>query len=413
MAVAVKNTSETTEPSLMDRLAVRSLLGVVYILVSFALVFFVLPYLWGVAVSPTLRGISPFVDVAVLLAVLVAAAVGVVWLGLRLVGPSPPAGLKGGIFWGLASLAIAGTATWAIGMMLDSWFGASGIDPAGQAVVGAIGLLILALAARWYFKPAREDFFVRFEEQGWLSTTQYKKSQGLKVRRGTMIGLLLIAAAGIWTMLSHELLARTAWTLPVPFTGMAEIRAVGDADHERFAKGWWYSRNEFEQQKQRVAGLVKVTSVGDANLDVGQVMPKSQFDDEVKKQRSQKARAPVSAPATEPTASIVYAWRIWMLPDMNYTVPLILTILGVWLSWRVVNYPPFADFLIATEAELNKVSWSSRKRLVQDTIVVLVTLILFTVFLMVVDMAWGWLLTRVGVLPAQQTNQQVDKDQSW
>ena len=31
------------------------------------------------------------------------------------------------------------------------------------------------------------------------------------------------------------------------------------------------------------------------------------------------------------------------------------------------------DFLIATEAEMNKVSWTTRKRLVKDTIVVLVT----------------------------------------
>mgnify|MGYP003579247066 CR=1 FL=1 len=40
-------------------------------------------------------------------------------------------------------------------------------------------------------------------------------------------------------------------------------------------------------------------------------------------------------------------------------------------------------------------SWSSRKRLVQDTIVVLVTVVLMTLFLLLVDMFWGWLLSTV------------------
>lgn len=91
-----------------------------------------------------------------------------------------------------------------------------------------------------------------------------------------------------------------------------------------------------------------------------------------------------------------------LLPDIRYTVPLLLIAAGLWVAWRTVNYPTFADFLIATEAELNKVSWVTRKRLIQDTIVVLVTLLLFTLFLLVIDQAWGWLLTREtlgGIVP--------------
>ena len=69
-------------------------------------------------------------------------------------------------------------------------------------------------------------------------------------------------------------------------------------------------------------------------------------------------------------------------------MPVVLAILLLWVSWRVVNWPVFADFLIATEAEMNKVSWTSRKRLVQDTIVVLVTVALLTTFLFVIDIIW-------------------------
>ena len=34
-----------------------------------------------------------------------------------------------------------------------------------------------------------------------------------------------------------------------------------------------------------------------------------------------------------------------------------------WLIFRIVHFPPFAEFLIATEAEMNKVSWTSKEDL--------------------------------------------------
>lgn len=91
-----------------------------------------------------------------------------------------------------------------------------------------------------------------------------------------------------------------------------------------------------------------------------------------------------------------------LLPDAKYTVPLLLFALTVWVAWRAVNVPAFAEFLIATEAEMNKVSWSSRKRLAQDTVVVLVCTIVMALFLLAVDLFWGWLLSRdlIGILPS-------------
>ena len=77
-------------------------------------------------------------------------------------------------------------------------------------------------------------------------------------------------------------------------------------------------------------------------------------------------------PATGPTS----AATVTLLPALQFTVPLLLLAASLWLAWRIVNLPAFADFLIATEAELNKVSWTTRKRLYQDTIVVLVTVFL-------------------------------------
>jgi preprotein translocase SecE subunit len=79
-------------------------------------------------------------------------------------------------------------------------------------------------------------------------------------------------------------------------------------------------------------------------------------------------------------------------------IPLLIGALGIWFAYRLISYPRFADFLIATEAEMNKVSWASKKKLVQDTIVVLVTMVLMAVFLLLVDVIWSFLLTKINVL---------------
>jgi preprotein translocase SecE subunit len=91
--------------------------------------------------------------------------------------------------------------------------------------------------------------------------------------------------------------------------------------------------------------------------------------------------------------------QITILPDAKSTIPILLGLLTLWFAWRVVNIPSFAEFLIATEAEMNKVSWTPKKRLGQDTVVVLTTTVILTLFLLVVDLFWGWLLSYVGVLP--------------
>lgn len=108
----------------------------------------------------------------------------------------------------------------------------------------------------------------------------------------------------------------------------------------------------------------------------------------------------VTVPFSDPAQTFT------LLPDAKYSVPSLLIALTVWVAWRAVNMPQFAEFLIATEAEMNKVSWSSRKRLAQDTVVVLVCTVAMALFLLAVDLFWGWLLSRelVGVLPSTNPN---------
>ena len=78
--------------------------------------------------------------------------------------------------------------------------------------------------------------------------------------------------------------------------------------------------------------------------------------------------------------------------------PLAFAVVLGWIIFRIVQFPPFAEFLIATEAEMNKVSWTTKDDLIRATTVVLVTVVLMAVFLFVVDRLWTFILQLIGVL---------------
>jgi len=153
----------------------------------------------------------------------------------------------------------------------------------------------------------------------------------VRVRRATVLGLLVIGLSGIYTLVTHQFfrMEENVWSWRLPFT-----------------------------------------SNGEVYLDL-------------------------------PLLSMV-----------NVLGPFLLIGLVFWFSIRLVNWPTFADFLIATEAEINKVSWTTRKRLMADTVVVLVTVFVMTVFLFGVDILWFEVLKSPVVqvlhvnLKAEQAKQQ-------
>jgi preprotein translocase subunit SecE len=101
----------------------------------------------------------------------------------------------------------------------------------------------------------------------------------------------------------------------------------------------------------------------------------------------------------EASMELSWSWRgVNLDPLVRGTPPAIFAIVLGWGVFRLVQFPPFAEFLIATEAEMNKVSWTSRDDLYRATTVVLTTVLLMTVFLFGVDWLWSNLLQVVGVL---------------
>ena len=69
-------------------------------------------------------------------------------------------------------------------------------------------------------------------------------------------------------------------------------------------------------------------------------------------------------------------------------------VLGAICLW-LVNRPSIADFLIAAEGEMKKVSWSSRKEIAVSTFVVVVVVVVMSALLGVFDLLFVILFDKI------------------
>jgi len=96
-----------------------------------------------------------------------------------------------------------------------------------------------------------------------------------------------------------------------------------------------------------------------------------------------------------------YAWTRTFpssTPPIKYGVPAVVGALLVWAAYRLIHWPRYADFLITTESEMNKVSWPSRQEVRMSTIVVLFLSIFLAIFLSTVDWLWQFILYKIHIL---------------
>jgi preprotein translocase subunit SecE len=119
-----------------------------------------------------------------------------------------------------------------------------------------------------------------------------------------------------------------------------------------------------------------------------------------------RSQGRIARQVTFAALAVVLALGAWTLQESlsDRDAPLrmgaaaVVLVVGLWLSYRVVNLPRFADFLIAVEAEMNKVSWPSRPELFRSSVVVMVTMFGLAGTLYAYDLLWQFLLTMLGVL---------------
>ena len=353
MAVAVQPSPETKKPAQPMGLVAASLAGAAYVLATAAGVFRLIPWLWDNGAHAAITGATnTFVSSTLQFVAQVGAAILLLWVGSRLAAGARTPGLRGGVVLMVA-------------VLLVGFFVVKGLIDQGSRGFSLGGILLMVVYAAiafflvQFFRTGKfSEWSLAIEQGGWLDAHTHKRTQGLRVRRLTMLGILLVAGTGIWTLMAHNYLPKnTEVTLP---NGTKVMNRMGD----------WV-----------VGGRV--------------LEPQAVPRDATPAERERIALENRARPRHE--------GGITLLPDLWLTVPLILMAASLWFAWRVVNYPTFADFLIATEAEINKVSWTPRRALVRDTIVVLTTLFLLTVFLFVVDLFWNAVLSSryVGVLPTE------------
>jgi preprotein translocase subunit SecE len=72
-------------------------------------------------------------------------------------------------------------------------------------------------------------------------------------------------------------------------------------------------------------------------------------------------------------------------PFVLYGAPAVLFAALALVVARYLNDARAADFLIATESEMKKVSWSSKAELIGSTMVVIVTVVLLALFIYAAD----------------------------
>lgn len=108
------------------------------------------------------------------------------------------------------------------------------------------------------------------------------------------------------------------------------------------------------------------------------------------------------------TAILVLSGCAWLFDELKLVrhntiywqagcIAAVVLFFSVFTYW-LLNKPRVADFMIATEAEMKKVNWPSRREIVGSTWVVICGTFLIAALLFVVDLIFAGIFRQIGVL---------------
>ena len=89
---------------------------------------------------------------------------------------------------------------------------------------------------------------------------------------------------------------------------------------------------------------------------------------------------------------------VYIAKKVSAAVALVILAIILFFAWRAMNKPSNADFLIATDSEMKKVNWTTRKELIGSTKVVIFFVILISLFLFSLDVVFGYFFQLIKVL---------------
>ena len=85
-------------------------------------------------------------------------------------------------------------------------------------------------------------------------------------------------------------------------------------------------------------------------------------------------------------------------PQLAMGISLAFFALAAFFAWRAMNKPSNVDFLVATDSEMKKVNWTSRKDLIGSTKVVIVFMFLIALILFLIDIVFSYFFYLIKVL---------------
>jgi len=229
-----------------------------------------------------------------------------------------------------------------------------------------------------------------------LQTGIYKRSQGRITRQATFAALLLTAVIGCWKL--SYIIGAAEWNYLK--AQPADVVCQGEKGH---AAGGATVEIAGTEGKTTVTvtpeeTLTKLAATIDEQR--GKTGVAAQVDGNVLHLKSKKSDAngvvkvrvlSGSFPVQGLDAAGQAMGRDQSNLGFQYLIPGVVLALATWIAYRLVNMPAAADFLIAVEAEMNKVSRPTRHELIRASLVVLVTMFLLTVVLYGFDFVWGFI----------------------
>ncbi len=105
-------------------------------------------------------------------------------------------------------------------------------------------------------------------------------------------------------------------------------------------------------------------------------------------------------PADMPPADRSAALARSLATTRNVTLGICIAVLAglTLLAWRLMNRSTNVDFLIATDSEMKKVNWTSRRELIGSTKVVIIFMFLIAFILFFIDIIFGYFFQLINVL---------------
>lgn len=224
----------------------------------------------------------------------------------------------------------------------------------------------------------------------------YKPGQGywVRVMTAALAAVLVLAACGwVWAQVRLVPIPVRAWTLTVsPATGTAAAgQTIGLIDQNGSGIGTAEvissepsgASVNLRVRNVRMAGSALVTAaerVGPPPVIPGAPPPVG----------GPTIQGRVAAKVSEPIVQPLYVQAVVVLMVMLAGTAMIYWLVGV--------KPRTAEFLIATDGEMRKVNWSTRKGIIDSTWVVILWSVLLAAGLFIVDFAFSQVFTLIGVL---------------